>query len=75
MIFKNLLYLNLAPYLFNSVDSAYLFAFVWITLETYAEFGARFVFNKPLNLFQGKDILNLKFLEQYLQQHISSTSF
>ena len=33
-IFKNLLYLNLAPYLLSSVDSAYLLALFWIILET-----------------------------------------
>ena len=41
IIFKNLLYLNLAPYLFISEDSAYLVALVETTEETYAEDGAR----------------------------------
>ena len=35
-IFKNLLYLNLAPYLFSSVDSAYLLVFVCTVEETNA---------------------------------------
>ena len=41
--FKNLLYLNLAPYLFNSVEFAYLDALVVTIVETSAAEGAKFV--------------------------------
>ena len=43
IIFKNLLYLNLAPNLFNSVESAYALIFEKIILLTKLEDGARFV--------------------------------
>ena len=40
---SNLLYFNLAPYLFNSVDSEYLVTLVWTTLDTKVAEGAIFV--------------------------------
>ena len=41
IIFKNLLYLNLAPYLFNSEESAYLFAFACTEDSTAVPLGAK----------------------------------
>ena len=43
IVFKNLLYLNLAPYLFNSLDSDYFVTLFWTMLETNSELGARLV--------------------------------
>ena len=43
IIFKNLLYLNLAPYLFNSVELAYFDTLFCTVDDTWAEERAKFV--------------------------------
>ena len=42
-VFKNLLYLNLAPYLFNSLDSEYFVTLFWTSDDTNVADGARLV--------------------------------
>ena len=42
-VFKNLLYLNLAPYLFNSLDSEYFVTLFWTSDDTNVDDGAKLV--------------------------------
>ena len=73
MIFWNLLYLNLAPYLFNSVESAYFRHFHEQLKKVLPHLPLDLCYNRPETQFQGKDTSNQGFLGRFLLRNTSLT--
>ena len=66
IIFKNLLYLNLAPYLFNSEESAYFVVFACTEDSTVVPLGAKLLLKYIFESISRISTSNQEFLVQYL---------